>query len=215
MFTTGLKKNKMIAKEGDNFEIWQIGSENAYMITRLLAQNYYQSGWITYLEELEKMYLEDQRYAPYGIFVAIRDSIEKDILGTFRMTLKADQVSFILEKDFGIDLKQLCHSLPSPPQEIWHCGRISVDKEKLLQLGYSKKDSFLLLKIMMKCMYRIAGKDLSNIMLGENLATTQRLYSMMGFPMRVLAEKEYFSGVRVYASYMRATDLPSHSWVIN
>ena len=81
------------------------------------------------------------------MFIVIRDSIEKEILGTFRMTLKAEHLTFPIEDYFGVDLSKLCSTLPMQPKEVWHCGRICVDKEKLQQLGYRKKDSLLYLRL--------------------------------------------------------------------
>ncbi len=207
-------KNILVFSGDREFDIWQIGTDYVAAFTHMVVKIYRQLGWVKGVEECLKLYREDRYYAPYAIFVAICSKKNGDVVGTFRMTLKERGLHFPFETFFGVDIEQLCREIDMQPREVWHCGRIVVDKVKLQQLGYKKSDSFNLLRLMIYHMYRLGLGKGDNLFFGENFEKTQRLYNMLGFPMRPCRVKEYLT-VPVCASYMMTCDAPMYDWLLD
>lgn len=189
------------------------------MFTRMVVEVYRQLGWVTTISEYLKLYREDREFAPHGIFVAIRARKSGDMVATFRMTLRENGLRLPFETFFGVSIEQLCREIDIRPRQIWHCGRIAVDKDRIQQLGYSKSDSYALLKSLIRYMYQIGqGENLfegENLFLGENYEKTQRLYNMLGFPMRPCRAGEYFKSALLYAAYMKTSDAPMYNWLLD
>ncbi|MDH5657601.1 MAG: hypothetical protein OEZ34_16925, partial [Spirochaetia bacterium] len=198
--------NIKLSDEEGGLQIWQIGRKHSHLFTDVAIKTYLKNGWIT-ASDLDKLYREDVAFAKYGVFLAIRHEKSSEILATFRLTRKHDEIQFPFETFFGLSIKELCANLELVPAEIWHGGRIVVNKEAFVNLGFKKNYSVNLIWTFFRTFYRIITRYESNLFIGENQIKAHRYYSMLGFKMTALKEMEYFPGYRVCASYVKTSDL--------
>ncbi|MDH5655812.1 MAG: hypothetical protein OEZ34_07890 [Spirochaetia bacterium] len=207
MYTLGSKKDIKISEEENGFEVWQIGQEHSHDFTSLAIKSYIMNSWIGE-KDVEKMYLEDVRYAPHGIFLAIKHRNSPDILATFRLVKKEGDIRFPFQDFFGLSIEDLCDELKLKPPEIWHGGRIVVDKDKLEKLGFKKNYSVALIWNLFYHVYRLITGFENNLFIGENYLPLHRFYSItLGIKMIILKKKEYFPGAVSCASYIIVKDL--------
>ena len=173
----------------------------------MVFEVYKKTGILKEWRYCRKIFYEENIYAPHCIFLAVVCSKTKVILGGCRISKKSEYINFPFEYWFGIDLKTLYQTLPQVPKTTWHCGRIVIDKEKLVLLGYPKKQSLSIVKLMIKYIYLIGSDNPANILIGENLLETHRLYSILGFPMHICKIKEYYLGVKLFAGYIQCFEV--------
>ena len=206
MYQIGSIEDRFLTEEEGGFQIWQIGKKNSQKFTDIAIKNYMQQGWVK-AGDVSKMYIEDAKYAKSGVFLGIKHPKLKQIIGTLRLTLKTEETFFIIEDHFGVNIKDLCNKLQLKPTQIWHAGRIVINKDDLVNIGFKKNFSLKLFWALFRHFYNVTSSYEDNLVIGENHEKTQRYFSMLGIPMNILGQKEYYPSCNVCAVYCEVSEI--------
>lgn len=196
------RKHDTLLKTTENLIIYQVGTDNVKEFTQFVygvyAKDYKQKyGWEASQEELLEMMSEDQFYSPNAYFVAIK-SLSGKTLGTVRLTKKASKdIVFPIEKEFGIDVQELYDLEGNAPNDIWHCGRLAIDKDALKEENI-QMNSIKLLKALLEYVGIVNTQKQYNVLTIEADESCYKLLKVLGTNIQIVGDGKEYLGSMTY-----------------
>lgn len=204
-----LIEDKFIYKKGE-LEFWQIGRRNLHQLTKFVYDVYdkiysKKDWWVASAEDLKHMQDEDVIYFPYSIYFAFK--LKGKIVGTVKVTRRNDKLIFPIEEEFGININEELHSRKIETNEIWHWGRLAIDKDLLIDskgdIVHSRK---VLIPIIQETIKIITRKP-ENIVILELDSRINQVFKKLGINFKILGKEQMCLGSMTYPSYDTSDDL--------
>ena len=183
-------------------DIVQLGLEDSFKFSGLTAAIYAHEELLNTPDEYAKVYDDDTRLGPFSIFVTVCPPGTLSPIAGMRVAIKTPANYFLIEEKLHIDIQKVLADSGLTPKIIWHCGRIGIHKPSLKKYPSSGKLSHGIVKTLIRELFAICLTDESNVLLGENMKQTDRLYRLLGFPMRKIAEANFNSKVTLIGSIL-------------
>ncbi len=201
----------------DNLIVYQVSKQNLPDFTNFVfnvyAKDYQQKyGWQPSQNDLVYMLQEDEQYADESVFIAVK-SLSGKIIGTVRLSHKANpNIKFPIENTFGITVQDLYPEKGVKPNEIWHCGRLAIDKDIIKEENINI-NSIKILKMLIYYIGDIAFQKMDNILVSESDHISYKLMRALGFNMRIVGDGLDYLGSMTYPTMTSAKDY--HTWYQN
>jgi hypothetical protein len=201
----------------DNLIVYQVAKQNLADFTKFVfnvyAKDYQQKyGWESSQDDLQYMLNEDEQYADESVFIAVK-SLSGKIIATVRLSHKANpNIKFPIETEFGITVQDLYPEKGVKPNEIWHCGRLAIDKDIIKEENINI-NTVKILKMLIYYIGDIAFQKSDNILVSESDHTSYKLMRALGFNMRIVGDGFDYLGSMTYPTMTSAKDY--HAWYQN
>jgi hypothetical protein len=209
--------NQLVESWG-NLSLFHIGkqdilkgmfSKSVFGVYRDTYQERY--GWVAGDSDYREIYEDDLRYMPSAMFLGV--CIDDILVGTVRVIRKNRDAAILLpiEKEFGLNTHLLMESLDI--DEIWHGGRISINKQTLNLLGFPRSISVKILKMLLRYGFAPLMENENNVMLVENDETFQKISGVLGIRWDILGPSRDWLGSPTYPAMIRASQLAGIPWL--
>ncbi len=169
-------------------------------------------GWESKKEDYEEMLRDDRNFSPDSAFLAI-ETIEEEIMATVRLTRWKPGMTLPIEYEFGENVQDLVNSLSPTPSEVWHAGRLSIDKQKLSARGFPKSHSYRLLRDITAYCVQLVQPDQTVILISEADELAAKIYRKMGVRLEAIADSVDYLGSTTVPVLMRTEDLKQSNWM--
>ena len=161
--------------------------------------------WIPDESSLRDMIKEDRNYFKYSAYI-ICSTEEAGILGTFKVTKKNRFITFPIETEFGIKLEDLTNFEGLKVDDVWHFGRLAIDKEKIKKYDL-KISSVEILQRLLITSIRLLCDSADNLIVTEIDYKVFRLMLKMGFNMEMVGQPKFYLGSVTCPAVATARDL--------
>jgi len=207
------KTRKVLALSEPDIEIWRAGEnslpEFSHTAARIYKNEYAKRGEKVPDSDAEDIAEEDRRmFARGAVFFVIRPANRKQILGTIRVIRKKKNLELPIEKEFGVDLAHL------PAREIWHAGRLTVDKRVLKLNQMRRSDSFRVFQVLLALSFYPVYHAPSSILVAENDEILMRMFkTLLGLTWSHCGRPRQYLGSATHPAYITNQELNSCSWL--
>ena len=169
-------------------------------------------GWVADEEDMRKMIAEDENFSPDSAFLAVTCASNR-ILGTIRLTRWKPGMTLPIEYEFGLNVAEYQASISPKPKEVWHAGRLSIDKVKLAQINAPRSLSYKILRNMTLLSVNLVSPDETVIVLGEADEMAVRIYRNIGVEVEAIGESVEYLGSKTVPVMIRSTAFSKASWI--
>lgn len=206
-----------LLKVQHGLKIYQIGKRNIKNFTKFVFGVYQKDykkkyNWESSETELDMMLQEDLHYFQNSIFIAIKSNSGK-IIGTIRLSRKTTtSLPFPIEKEFGIDINTLVPDQITSPSEVWHCGRLTIDKDVVKEEGI-QINAIKLFNILLLYAIKISSKNANNILVFESDGLLYKLLKSLKINAQLIGEPKEYLGSKTYPLMVLGKDF--QTWYKN
>ena len=159
--------------------------------------------WNLTQKDLNTMYREDQTYFPHSVYFGFMNA-HNELIGTMKATQKTDLVLLPAEVEYGVDVRQLSQAFGITPHNIWHCGRLAVNKQKAKAAGMASRHLFLTLLFHS---FQHITQHPGAIFLAEADKRIYDLFHQVGVPMQQIAKGKTYLGSETYPVVISHEDM--------
>lgn len=191
-----------LPKIKNDLVIYQVSKNKLRHFTEFVFQVYAKDyrkkyGWKASRKDLDVMIQEDLAYADSSVFIAMKNLTGR-ILGSIRISQKTrEDIVFPIEKDFGIDLKELYPAQGTKPHEIWHGGRLAIDQAALEEEGITM-NAIKMIRTLLGYAAKIVSRHPANILVCEVDQILYKLMRALGLNARIVGEGKQYLGSMTY-----------------
>ncbi|OJJ22004.1 hypothetical protein BKI52_08160 [marine bacterium AO1-C] len=198
-FITECTLERTLIRNFSKLNLYKVGWSELPQYTQFVFDIYRNSftdeqPWELTSEDLTTMYHEDQTYFPHSVYFGFMNAAN-ELVGTMKATQKTDLVLLPAEVEYGIDVKQLSKAFHITPHDIWHCGRLAVDKQKAKAAGVTSRSLFL--ELLFQSFQHIT-RNPGAIFLAEADKRVYDLFHKVGVPMQQIAKGKTYLGSETY-----------------
>ncbi|HAS46381.1 MAG TPA: hypothetical protein DCS93_38225 [Microscillaceae bacterium] len=198
-FITECTVERTLVRKFSKVNLYKIGWSELPQYTQFVFDIYRntvtdEKPWDLTQEDLATMYREDQTYFPHSVYFGFMNS-NYELVGTMKATQKTDLVLLPAEVEYGIDIKQLSKAFHTNPDNIWHCGRLAVNKQKAKIAGVGSRSLFL--ELLFQSFQHITRRP-GAIFLAEADKRVYDLFHLVGVPMQQIAKGKTYLGSETY-----------------
>jgi len=198
-FITECTLERTLIRNFAKLNLYKIGWSELHQYTQFVFNIYRntftdEQPWDLTQEDLMTMYREDQTYFPHSVYFGFMNA-NNELVGTMKATQKTDLVLLPAEVEYGIDVKQLSEAFHTTPHNIWHCGRLAVNKQKAKAAGVNSRSLFL--ELLFQSFQQITQHS-GAIFLAEADKRVYDLFHLVGVPMQQIAQGKTYLGSETY-----------------
>ncbi|MEO1051139.1 MAG: hypothetical protein AAFX87_10960 [Bacteroidota bacterium] len=190
----------------------RIGKNSLHDFSRFVFDMYsyhYQKKyeWQPLQEDFEEAYHEDISQFDDSVYFAFKD-MDGKILGTIKTTLRQNDLTFPIEKDFNINIEDFVNRSNWQVDQVWHLGRLAIDSYTLrgMQLSMTSKEMFRQLLIHS---LSVINHQPGNLMIAESDVLIYRLFHELGVNMQIIGDVKDYMGSPTYPVVVTSEDLES------
>lgn len=158
-----------LIKDFGTFSLWSVSFEGLAEFAQFVVKTNYKSHQKTYSscqDEINAVFEQEQNLYFKSKLYAIKDQ-NCNYLGSIRLSKWSEDITLPITEKFGINLKKLFISKNINPEEVWHVGRLAVNREPLRETGYSLNQRSEILKVLMTQALTPICKKEGNVLLAE------------------------------------------------
>lgn len=192
MQLVGLERSLVVGHRSDGLQVWLIGGRDLMDFSGAVAGVYSSTFNANDISAYE-IEAEDRTLLANSIFLAITTS-KRDVIATLRLTQWTEGIRVPIEQEFGVSISKLMSDLQTPEGSVWHSGRLSMNKETLINAGFTRNYSLNLLKSIVQYGFQILTGDPAAIVIGEMDTMAIKAVSKIGIHCEKVGEPKYFMG---------------------
>ncbi|EAY27956.1 hypothetical protein [Microscilla marina] len=190
--------------------LYQLGQKNLEEYTEFVYNVYVDNyskkhGWQSDEEELTYMKEEDAQQFSQSYYFAFRTHTG-EMAGGVKITKQSPSLQFPIETEFGYNLQNYFQQANIPVNDIWHMGRLAIDKHVLANAGFSGSSLPILIKLLKQSFGAMVQHD-DNILIGESDALAYRIYRTLGIKLQKMGEGKKYVGSLTYPVFAQASDI--------
>ncbi len=201
---------KVLIRNYHKLNFYKIGWSELAKYTRFVYGIYANSStdnqtWELTPEDLQTMYYEDQTYFPHSAYFAFTN-FQDQILGTIKVTQKSTLVLLPTEVEYNIDLKARCKEWDIALSDIWHAGRLAVDKKLLKQTTNNLSSRQMFLELVCQVFGHICQQP-KGVFLAEADKRVMHLFRQVGINMQQVGKGRMYLGSETYPVIISHDDM--------
>lgn len=163
------------------------------------ANNAGDLGWEPNEEEIREFIEEDTAYFPRSLYVWFKAGGTIP-LSTLKITHYTPELLFPIEKQFNLPVSELAKRAGISTEEFYHLGRLSVDKNRLSDMGPSSRELFT--RMLHRCLLFTTWSPQGTIFAEAALPAVQ-LFEKIGCPFEVVGDPDFHTGTYTYPVVLR------------
>lgn len=150
------------------YTLWCISEKNLIHFSEFVAnanylihQKKYAPDW-----EIQDVLEHETELYPHSVFFVLKDAGEQYI-GAIRATLWDGTFHLPMDREFGIDIRQVINDRGLHPTEIWHVARFAVHSYKNIGLSINFDERLKIIRILLSSVIKLICRHDNNVMLAE------------------------------------------------
>lgn len=201
---------KALVRNYKSVKLYRVGWTELADYTRFVYGIYTNSStddqaWELTSEDLRTMHYEDQTYFPHSAYFAFMNP-QDQILGTIKVTQKSELVLLPTEVEYQMDLKALCKEWGIKLGNIWHAGRLAVDKRLLKQTTVDVSSRQMFLELVCQAFIHICQHP-KGVFLAEADKRVMHLFRKVGINMQQVGKGKMYLGSETYPVMIAHQDM--------
>jgi|GEM_PF-2034241 len=192
----------VMAKLLQNFEAFDLWEEELCDIanfTQFVFGVFYEHHWQSQppVEEVEACIKEDLARYPNTHFYTLKTK-DKRIFGSITACLWNGEPKLTLEREYNLNIRELIKARGLNPPQMWHLGRIAIDRNIINQDQMLKKTQGMFFKLLMTCAFSHVCTDPNNIMIAESEVQLWKVAKLLGISSEILGEARLSLGTESF-----------------
>ena len=207
-----MAKNKHMIMLGKNRNLtyYQLKESDIEKFTSFIYQVYAKEykekyNWNPESSCYDEMIAEDRKYAPYANHYICYDQ-QAGIIGACRITKKSGDTVFPIETSFHVKLDYLLKGGFFDIHEVWHFGRLAIDKQKIREYNLPVSSREILSNLLFLSL-SVVCRDKNNLLISEIDYNVFRLMNQLGINMEIVGMPKFYIGSNTFPAIVTAFDL--------
>lgn len=201
---------KTLIKDYHTLKLYEIGWSELSKYTQFVYDVYAKSftdeqPWELTPEDLITMNHEDQTYFPHSAYLAFMNN-RNQIIGTMKVTQKTNLVLLPTEVEYRVNLRQLAEHFNTTRSNIWHAGRLAVNKSLLKKTAFHFPSRRMFLELVYHTFSHITQHP-DAIFLAEADKRIVNLFRQLGINMQQVAQGKMYLGSETYPVVITHSDM--------
>ena len=179
----------------ETFDLWKIEQHDLADYTKFVLRIYYEHHLHVPapIEEVEACIKEDEERYSLTHFYALKTK-NGQTFGTINVSKWNGKDEFAIDKEYGLNAKELIKTRGLTPPEIWHIGRFATDRQIINSNRELRLLQVLYFKLLLTCVFHHICAYPDNVMFAECDIKLQKTLNTLGIFSEELAEPQMILG---------------------